>query len=190
MTREVKRKPAPTNYQNLRTGIVKGLARFYGIEVSEVEVVHTDGSVGAYNGPAILIKKGLSAEHGLFLIAHLFGHCVQWCSGTIEHSDIVEKLADASDFSKLPVESIGILKSYESQAAGYSICLLDELFGSGLAQWFSDWAAADWEYFTHISSKMERGGLHNFKLRKGSPVLKSIEIPRFEIRKFEMKYAY
>src|ERR1700720_500081 len=92
------------------------LEDFYGIRVVTRDI--PDPLTGDLNGAEIHIDFAVTPEQRLFLLAHLFGHTVQW-----------NVTPDAYEFGRLrepPVkeDAIPALMEYEREAARYALGML------------------------------------------------------------------
>lgn len=158
----------------------------YSIKIEEKVTVDNDKYLGGYDGKCIYVKECISEEYKLFLIAHLFGHTVQLGS-TDKYNNIESELPISSKKNKELIS----LKEYEEEAASYAIFLLNNSLDVDMQQWFSDWSAADWEYFIKIKDLDQKKENNNkLKLVYGKPLIESKAIPDFKVEKFETKYAY
>lgn len=127
---------------------------------------------GDLDGAAIVVHAGLGAEERLFLLAHLFGHTVQWntqpgaCElGQLQIPPVAEDLLE------------GIL-AYEREAAGYAAALLREAGVTGLEQWLADYSNCDAAYLRHYYRTGERKAFRSF-WKQGAPLLTPLPIPAF-----------
>lgn len=161
----------------------------YKLLVLESEIIDSNEYVGSYDGKTIFLKSKLSDEHKLFLAAHLFGHTIQWCYNTAKYSNIEETLPNNNE-ECLTAEQLNELKFYEYEAAGYAIKLLNDALKIDLAQWFSDWSNADWDYLINISHLIDKSKNVEIVLKHNSEVIFEKQIPIIQLTKFKKKYAY
>ena len=178
-----------TSFNEYLNILSKHLQNNYGIVVKEKSIVDSKQYIGSYDGETIVIKDSLSSEHKLFLLAHLFGHLIQWCkSDLVEYIDI-EKILNTNSIKGLSQSEIQLLRKYEYEASGYAIYLLSEVVVTDLFQWFSDWSHADWEYFSNISNLCD---LPNevMKIEFGTNLIPPKKFSDVEIRKIATKYVY
>jgi len=123
------------------TWVQEHLENHYGIRVVTRDI--PDPLTGDLNGAEIHIDYAVTPEQRLFLLAHLFGHTVQWN-------------VDAGAFElgrpQTPPVSEDLLPAiidYEREAAGYALGMLHEIGITGVDQWLSDYTACDMAYLLH-----------------------------------------
>ena len=178
-----------TKYSNYLQLLSDYLLENYGLQTIYDDVVDEDFYMGSYDGSSIIVKNSLSHEYKLFLVAHLFGHTIQWNHNFCKYKAIEQELP-INKHGELTKSQLNKLKSYEYEAAGYSIYILSESLGVDLSQWFSDWSNADWEYFIALSDLNNK---HNteIKVKYGSKLIPKKRVPQTtRLRKFNRKYAY
>jgi len=178
------------SFRRYREVLTGHLARKYYLTVVEREVVDSKEFIGSFDGKHITVKSRLSDEHKLFLLAHLFGHCVQWCGeNSDKYADIDQSLPvnNADEASK---EKLEALREYEAEAAGYAIQLLNESLDGDLSQWFSDWSHADWDYFVNVTSFEGKPEIPVIDVKFGTELIPPKEILGISLREVGTKYAY
>jgi len=104
----------------------------------------------------IHIDPGVSPEQRLFLLAHLFGHTVQWNLN-----------ARAFEIGKLfeppvPEDLLAEILDYEREAARYALALFQEIGIAGMDQWLSDHSACDLAYLRHYYRTGEKRSFQSF----------------------------
>ena len=103
------------------------IEKAYGIRIVTRDI--PDPLTGDLNGAEIHIDCAVTPEQRLFLLAHLFGHTVQWNTDPAAY--------DLGQPRKPPVsdDCLPALMNYEREAAGYAQRLLDEIgiTGTGAA---------------------------------------------------------
>jgi hypothetical protein len=149
---------------------------------------------GDFNGIEILVRDDLPQEMKLFILAHLFGHTIQFNT-----SQKLRKLG-MTQFGPHNVSEkiLRKIKNYESDASRYALQLFHDLGIHTLDQWISDWVAADWHYLSELYTSGEKSNLSksfilNFKskyLTYGTPPLTPLAIPPFTPQKWESRYAF
>jgi len=114
----------------------------YGIPVRINDV--TDPFTGDLDGAEIHVDYDEEIESAVFIVAHLFGHTVQWnvCEKSRDIGSVIHE--NPSD------ETIAQLHEYETEACGYSMQLFHELGILDFDQWLSDFSACDLAYLTHF----------------------------------------
>jgi hypothetical protein len=142
----------------------------YGILIITREI--PNGLTGDLNGTEIHIDCAVTAEQRLFLLAHLFGHTVQWNTS--------EKAYELGQPRQPPVDEdcLPALMEYEREAAGYGLGLLHEIGISETEQWFADYSACDAAYLRHFYVTGEKREFLSF-WQDGTPRMDALAIPRF-----------
>jgi hypothetical protein len=127
---------------------------------------------GDLDGSEIHVDYAEDIESALFIIAHLFGHTVQW--NTDEKArEIGYKLYPNPD-----EEMLKKLHAYEYEACRYSMQLFHEAGVGELDQWLSDYSACDFAYLTHFYKTGQKPAFKTF-WKTGSPLLAPKQIPAF-----------
>jgi hypothetical protein len=142
----------------------------YGVRVVTRDI--PDPLTGDLNGAEIHIDYAATPEERLFLLAHLFGHTVQW---NID--------ADAYDLGRprqppVSADCLPALMDYERDAACYAVGLLHEIGITATDQWFADYAACDAAYLRHFYETGEKREFRSF-WREGNPLIEGKKVPRF-----------
>jgi hypothetical protein len=135
-----------------------------------------DPLTGDLDGSEIDIDYAVTPEQRLFLLAHLFGHTVQWNT----HPDAFEigrQYQPPVDERLFPA-----ILAYESEAASYGLALLHEIEITTIDQWFSNYTACDQAYLLHFYRTGEKGEFRQF-WREDAPLLSAGTIPTFVPRK-------
>ena len=131
-----------------------------------------DPLTGDLDGLEIHLDYSLTAEERLFLLAHLFGHTVQW--------NVDPAAFDIGRQYRPPVkeELFPAIVAYEREAAEYGLFLLHEAGIEGLEEWFSAYSACDQAYLLHYYRTGEKGMLHSFRPETVPPI-KPKPVPAF-----------
>jgi hypothetical protein len=115
-----------------------------------------DPLTGDLDGLEIHIDYTVTPEQRLFLLAHLFGHTVQWNvdPGTFElgrqyKPPVAEALFPA-------------ILAYEHEAARYGLSLLHEAGVVDEHEWFSKYSACDQAYLVNFYRTGEKGDFQSF----------------------------
>src|SRR5437588_11948491 len=105
----------------------------HGIRVVTLDV--PDPLTGDLDGAEIHVDCAVTPEQRLFLLAHLFGHTVQWNTN--------EKAYGLGQPRTPPVgaDCLPELMEYEREAARFGLGLLREAGIDGTEQWFGDYSA-------------------------------------------------
>jgi hypothetical protein len=143
----------------------------YGIRVITRDVA--DPLVGDLNGTEIHIDYAVTPEQRLFLLAHLFGHTVQWNS----QPDTVELGRPRQP--PVPASMLPALMDYELAASEYAVTMFHDVGILDLDQWLSNSSECDMEYLRHYYITGEKKRPEAF-WRENAPRLKPRPIPSFK----------
>ncbi len=138
------------------------IERVYGIRVVTRDI--PDPLTGDLDGAEIQIDYAVSPDLRLFLLAHLFGHTVQWN---------VDEQAFALGQPQMPPvaeELLPPLLNYEREAAAYGLSLLHDAGILEADQWFFDYTACDQAYLFHYYRTGEKRNSQSFWPDRGAPV--------------------
>jgi hypothetical protein len=127
---------------------------------------------GDLDGAEIHVDYDLEAEDALFIVAHLFGHTVQWNT-----SEDARRLGAIQGFGHAP-DIVAQLVEYEREACRYSLQLMHQVGIHDLDQWLADFAACDLRYLTHFYRTGEKPPFRSF-WQSGQPLLQPLAIPAF-----------
>lgn len=153
--------------------------RIYGVRVSCRRVCPP--FKGDLDGERIWIDPSQTPEQRVFMIAHLFGHIVQW-----NVSGRNEKLDKATP--PVSTELIRLVEMYERQAARFGLQLLYEVAAQDLRRWYSEYSDADTAYLKHYYLTGDIGVFEDFW--RGTQVLLSpLSIPEFVPKRFIRRSA-
>ncbi|HTB10529.1 MAG TPA: hypothetical protein VK752_03110 [Bryobacteraceae bacterium] len=142
----------------------------YGIPIVIRDI--PDPLTGDLNGAEIHIDYAVTPEQRLFLLAHLFGHTVQWNTDPAAY-DLGRPQQPPVSADQLPA-----LMDYERQAASYALGLLHELGITETDQWFADYAACDAAYLRHFYITGEKREFLSF-WQNGAALIKETPVPAF-----------
>jgi hypothetical protein len=122
--------------------------RRYGVSVRFADVAPP--YKGDLDGLEIRIDPSQTADEALFMVAHLFGHTVQW--NTSQRARVIGTMVANDPSESLLTE----LELYEREGAQFGLQLLLEAGGEHLAQWYSDYSACDFRYLRHYYATGEK----------------------------------
>lgn len=142
----------------------------YGIRVVTRDI--PDPLIGDLDGAEIHVDFAITPEQRLFLLAHLFGHTVQWNTSP-EAFDKGQLLRPPVDEALMPT-----LLAYEREAAGYGLALLHDAGILQADQWLSDYSACDLAYLAHFYRTGEKRNAMSF-WRQDTPLVEPGAIPAF-----------
>jgi hypothetical protein len=144
--------------------------RRYGIPVRIRDVPNP--FTGDLDGAEIHVDYDVDLANAVFILAHLFGHTVQW-----NLSEAAREIG--SRVAENPTEEeLRRLHDYEVEACRYSLQLFHEAGIHDLDQWISDFAACDFAYLEHFYRTGEKAPFESF-WRDGQPRLAPLAIPDF-----------
>jgi hypothetical protein len=146
------------------------LKNSYGIRVVTLDI--PDPLTGDLDGAEIHIDYAVSDEQRLFLLAHLFGHTVQW--------NVNPRAFEIGQVHEPPVDEalLPAIMEYEREAAGYALGMFYQIGITWVDQWLSDYTACDMAYLLYY---YRTGGKRNF-LRfwvDNTPLFQPRTVPRF-----------
>jgi hypothetical protein len=146
------------------------LEHFYGIPVVTRDI--PDPLTGDLDGAQIHIDCAVSPEQRLFLLAHLFGHTVQW--------NMDPRAFEIGRPHTPPVrpDLLPAIIDYEREAARYALSMLRQIAIADLDQWFCDYTACDMAYLLHYYRTGEKRPFQSF-WRDGTPPIEPKAVPRF-----------
>lgn len=147
------------------------IERRYGIPVVIRDV--PDPFTGDLDGARIEVDFDQSAEDALFIIAHLFGHTVQW------NVDPRARELGSAALDNPTEEVLAELREYERIACRYSLQLFHEAGVRDLDGWMADFAECDSAYLMHFYRTGEKRPFRTF-WRDGMPALEPLAIPHFQ----------
>lgn len=136
---------------------------------------------GDLDGAEIHVDYDEDIESALFIIAHLFGHTVQW--NTDEKArEIGYRLIPN------PTEAqLSALQAYELEACRYSLQLFHEAGLFDFDAWLSDYSACDFAYLVHFYKTGQKPPFKSF-WRDGAPPLLPKAIPDFQPQKWVSRW--
>jgi len=131
-----------------------------------------DPLTGDLDGIEIHIDYAVTPEQRLFLLAHLFGHTVQW--------NVDPNAFELGRQYRPPVDERLFPKiiEYELEAASYGLSLLHEVGVCDIDCWFSAYTASDQAYLLHYYRTGEKGDFRGFWPEK-APLIEPKPIPKF-----------
>jgi hypothetical protein len=127
---------------------------------------------GDLDGAEIQVDYDLAIDEAVFILAHLFGHTVQWNVSAEARELGMLRPGPWSD------AELARLHEYEREACEYSVQLFHDARVLDLDAWLSDFAACDWAYLEHFYRTGEKLAFRSF-WRDGQPLLAARAIPMF-----------
>lgn len=147
------------------------------VRISDVPAPFT----GDLDGAEIAIDYENDVEAALFLVAHLFGHTVQWNVRPDARDLAAQAQAQPSE------QTLSALEKYEREACEYSLKLLHESGVHDLDQWLSDFAHCDFAYLRHFYATGTKSPFFDF-WREGNELLVPREIPFFRPQRWKSRW--
>jgi hypothetical protein len=140
-----------------------------------------DPLTGDLDGLQIHIDYLASVELRLFLLAHLFGHTVQW--------NVDPSAFEIGRQYKPPISEdlFPAVLAYEREAAMYGLFLLHQAGVTDIDGWFSSYSACDQAYLLDYYRTGEKHDFHSF-WNDNVPLLEAKPVPPFTLtrRTFRM----
>lgn len=143
-----------TPFSSYCTRVEEHLRTRYGISVVTRDI--PDPLTGDLDGLEVHIDYAVTLEQRLFLLAHLFGHTVQWNvdPGAFE---IGRQYQPQVDEKLIPA-----VLEYEQEAASYGLALLHEIRICDVDLWFSAYSACDQRYLIDFYRTAKKGDFRSF----------------------------
>ena len=159
-----------TEFRDACGAVTKHLHARYGVSVEVASI--KPPLKGDLDGSRILVADHNTDEERLFLVAHLFGHTVQWnISAELRRLGMTMPVKPTS-------EELDPLEAYEREACRYSQQALHEAGVIALDQWLADYSACDLAFLRHLYTTGERRAFREF-WTPGQPLIEPLAIPPF-----------
>jgi len=171
--------PADARMREAFNALEKHVETKYGVPIRITDVPNP--FTGDLDGAEIQVDYDEDIESALFIIAHLFGHTVQWNTDEAAR-EIGYKLYPNAD-----AEMMKRLHAYEFEACRYSMQLFHEAGVRDLDQWLSDYSACDFRYLANFYRTGEKPPFKTF-WREESPLLEPKPIPPFNPTKWVSRW--
>ena len=173
-------RPNDTRLRDVFNTVEPLIERRYGIPVRIRDVPNP--FTGDLDGAEIHVDHEVDIANAVFILAHLFGHTVQW-NLSAEARDIGARVeANPTD------EQLAKLREYEVEACRYSLQLFHEAGIHDLDEWISDFAACDYAYLEHFYQTGEKAPFESF-WKDGQPILTPLPIPEFTPTKWFSRWG-
>ncbi|PYV57574.1 MAG: hypothetical protein DMG98_10155 [Acidobacteria bacterium] len=143
----------------------------YGIRVVTRDI--PDPLTGDPDGLEIHIDYAVTPEQRLFLLAHLFGHTVQWNTdpGAFEIGRKYQPPVDEGLFTAI--------LAYENEAASYGLAMLHQAGIADADEWFSAYSQCDQIYLLDFYRSGKKGDFRTF-WPASFPLIQPKPIPSFQ----------
>ena len=133
------------------------------------------------DGSEIHVDYAEDIETAVFIVAHLFGHTVQW--NTSEEARVI-----GYSINPNPTEEfLERLLVYERDACRYSLQLFHDAGVHDLDQWLCDYSACDLRYLMHFYRTGEKHPIKSF-WEEGAELLEPLPIPEFHPKKWVTRF--
>ena len=151
----------------------------YGIRVVTRDI--PDPLTGDLDGLEIHIDYAVTPEQRLFLLAHLFGHTVQWNTDPSAF-EIGRQYQPPVDEKLFPA-----ILAYEREAASYGFAMLHEADVTDTDEWFSAYSECDQTYLLDFYRSGKKSDSRTF-WPENFPLIQPKPIPSFNVarRTFRM----
>ena len=142
----------------------------YGIPVVTRDI--PEPLTGDLDGSEIHIDHAVTPEQRLFLLAHLFGHTVQW--------NVDPRAFEIGRPQEPPVSAdlLPELLEYEQEAARYGLEMFHQIGITRADQWYCDYTACDRAYLFHYYRTGEKKDLRCFWCDR-TPLIQPKPVPLF-----------
>lgn len=140
-----------------------------------------DPFLGDLDGSEIHVDYANDLENAVFIIAHLFGHTVQW--NLSEHGRRIGYEVQQNPSEEKLVE----LEAYEREACRYSLQLFHQAGVDDLDQWVADFAACDFAYLKHFYKTGKKRAFRSF-WKNGQAPIEPLAIPEFHPTRWITRY--
>jgi hypothetical protein len=167
--------PADDRMREVFNRLEKHIEDKYGVPVRIRDVPNP--FTGDLDGAEIHVDYAEDIESALFIIAHLFGHTVQWNTSEAARELGYRLYPNPSD------ELLKRLGEYELEACRYSMSLFHEAGVHDFDQWLSDYSACDYAYLVDFYQTQVKKPFKSF-WRDGAPLLAPKAIPDFQPTKW------
>jgi hypothetical protein len=161
---------SPLPFPELAARVQQLIEHRYGLTVVTRDI--PDPLIGDLDGAEIEIDYAVTPEQRLFLLAHLFGHTVQWNTNP-EGFGMGLLLTPPVEEERLPT-----LMGWEREAARYGLELLHQGGIFEADQWLSDYSACDLAYLANFYRTGEKPDALTF-WQANTPLLEARPIPAF-----------
>jgi hypothetical protein len=172
--------PAEARLREVFNLLERHIEERYGIPVLVRDVPNPFS--GDLDGSEIHVDYAEDVESALFIIAHLFGHTVQW------NTSAAARELGSSVASNPSEELLQRLHEYELEACRYSMQLFQEAGINDLDQWLSDYSACDSAYLVDFYRTNQKKDFRSF-WRAGAPLISAKPIPEFHPTKWVSRWA-
>jgi hypothetical protein len=172
--------PSEARFRDVFNVLERHIELHFGIPVRIRDVPNP--FTGDLDGAEIHVDFAEDVESALFIIAHLFGHTVQWNTSEAARELGYRLFPDPSE------ELLQRLFAYELEACQFSMQLFHEAGVTDLDQWLSDYSACDFAFLVDFYRTNQKKDFRSF-WRDGAPLLTPKPIPHFQPTKWVSRWA-
>jgi hypothetical protein len=159
-----------TVYRDACTAVTNHVRNRYGVVVELTDMPAP--SKGDLDGRRILVADRCTDEERLFLVAHLFGHTVQWnLSADLRRLGMTMPVTPTD-------QELDALEAYEREACRYSQQAMHEAHVIALDQWLADYSACDLAFLRHLYVTGQRRDFRTF-WKPDHSLIAPLAIPAF-----------
>ena len=171
--------PTDTRLRDVFNTLEPLIEQRYGIPVRIRDVPNP--FTGDVDGSEIHVDYDIPIAEAVFVIAHLFGHTVQWNLSEDAREIGSRVLSNPTD------EELRQLHEYEVEACRYSLQLFHDAGIHDLDQWLSDFAACDYAYLENFYRTGAKAPFESF-WKDGQTLLTPLSIPNFSPTKWHTRW--
>ncbi len=172
----------PDRFKSAYDAVEKRIETRYGIPVIIADVL--EPNTGDFDGMRILVDHDQDLESAFFVLAHLFGHTVQW-----NISEEFRTLGSDLSIGKGD-EELKKFFAYEQNATRFSLQLMHDAGVKDLDRWLSDWWHADWKYLAHFYKTGEKLNFRELLEPGKGELLQPLTIPAFTPQKWISRWSF
>lgn len=159
----MKHRPDDARLVAIFNAVEAHIERRYGVPVviKDVPAPFT----GDLDGREIHVDYAVDPAEAVFIVAHLFGHTVQWNLSPEDRDVGMRFFANATD------AELARVRAYERVACEYSLALFHEAGVRDCDAWLSDFAACDYAYLEHFYRTGEKRDFWSFWRDDAEPLV-------------------
>jgi hypothetical protein len=164
-------RPTDDRFRDIYNVLQPYIEERYGVPVLISDVANP--FTGDLDGGEIHVDYDVGVEDAVFIIAHLFGHTVQW-----NLSAYNREIGSAIQVNPSE-ERLRELYVYEREACRYSVQLFHDAGVHDVDQWLADFSACDFAYLEAFYRTGEKLPFRTF-WKDSQPLLDPLPIPKFQ----------
>ena len=146
-----------------------------------------DPNTGDFDGVTIKIDYDQELDLAFYILLHLFGHSVQW--------NLSKRYRDLGQDQSIPKppEVMEEIYHYERDATRFALALCRDAQLqpiAEIAQWVSDWFAADYAFLERFYTTGERLDPQELFQAGAGELLTPLEIPAFTPQRWTSRWSF